>query len=149
MTEKIPARFRKTKTEKWAVMAPMADLEAALAAGGKVDVQKKNGDWSTFTVGSLGGAFDVDGVQMCYGYAPGDDNPPQGSSSPGTGAKKSAPIDLREDQQSQNQTSPLHRRRMILSRCLTSKVTTTTSGSSPSSSAQAVTGWPGLSGRTI
>ena len=51
MTEKIPARFRKTKTEKWAVMAPVADLEAALAAGGKVDVQEKNGDWSTFTVG--------------------------------------------------------------------------------------------------
>ena len=103
MTEKIPARFRKTKTEKWAVMAPVADLEAALAAGGKVDVQKKNGDWSTFTVGSLGGAFDVDGVQMCYGYAPGDDNPPQGSSSPGTGAKKSAPIDLREDQQTESE----------------------------------------------
>ncbi len=103
MTEKIPARFRKTKTEKWAVMAPVADLEAALAAGGKVDVQKKNGDWSTFTVGSLGGAFDVDGVQMCYGYAPGDDNPPSGSAGAGTGAKKPAPIDLRDDQQTESE----------------------------------------------
>jgi hypothetical protein len=103
VTEKIPARFRKTKTEKWAVMAPVADLEAALAAGGKVDVQKKNGDWSTFTVGSLGGAFDVDGVQMCYGYAPGDDNPPQGSSGAGTGVRKSGPIDLREDPQNESE----------------------------------------------
>ncbi|MGF1596864.1 MAG: hypothetical protein ACFCVK_08005 [Acidimicrobiales bacterium] len=72
MTEKIPAKFRKTKTDKWAVMAPVADLERALAEGGKVDVLKKSGDWSTFTVGSLGRPFDVDGVEMCYGYAPGD-----------------------------------------------------------------------------
>lgn len=91
MSEKIPARFRKTKTEKWAVMAPIADLEAALAADGKVDVQKKNGDWSKFTVGSLGKPFDVDGVQMCYGYAPGDDEPQQQRPS------KPAPIDLREE----------------------------------------------------
>ena len=103
MTEKIPARFRKTKTDKWAVMAPIVDLEAALEAGGKVDVQKKNGDWSTFTVGSLGKPFDVDGVQMCYGYAPGDDNPPAGGSDAGTGAKKSAPIDLRDDAQVQTE----------------------------------------------
>lgn len=98
MTEKIPARFRKTKTEKWAVMAPIADLEAALAADGKVDVQKKNGDWSNFTVGSLGKPFDVDGVQMCYGYAPGDDDP---SPSGGGGVRKPTPIDLREETESQ------------------------------------------------
>ncbi len=73
--EKIPARFRKTKTDKWAVMAPVADLEKALAEGGKIDVQKKSGDWSSFTVGSLGRPFDVDGVSMCYGYAPGDGEP--------------------------------------------------------------------------
>ncbi|MEM7337025.1 MAG: hypothetical protein AAF467_00180 [Actinomycetota bacterium] len=70
MSDPIPARFRKTKTGKWAVMAPIADLEAALAAGGKVDVLKKSGDWSTFQVASLGKPFDVDGVQMCYGYGP-------------------------------------------------------------------------------
>jgi len=75
VSEKIPARFRKTKTDKWAVMAPVADLEKALAEGGKIEVQKKSGDWSTFTVGSLGRPFDVDGVQMCYGYAPGDGEP--------------------------------------------------------------------------
>lgn len=79
--EKIPARFRKTKTDKWAVMAPVADLEKALAEGGKIDVQKKSGDWSTFTVGSLGRPFDVDGVSMCYGYAPGDGEP--GAEAPG------------------------------------------------------------------
>lgn len=90
VTDKIPARFRKTKTEKWAVMAPVADLEAALERGGVVDVQKKSGDWTTFTIGSLGNPFDVDGVQMCYGYAPDDsDGQPK--------AKKNAPIDLRDD----------------------------------------------------
>ncbi|MDH4365934.1 MAG: hypothetical protein OEY70_17795, partial [Acidimicrobiia bacterium] len=75
MSEKIPARFRKTKTDKWAVMAPVADLEKALAEGGKIEVQKKSGDWSTFIVGSLGRPFDVEGVSMCYGYAPGDGEP--------------------------------------------------------------------------
>lgn len=73
MADKIPARFRKTKTEKWAVMAPIEDLEKALAEGGKIDVQKKSGDWSTFMVASLGRPFDVDGVQMCYGYGPDDE----------------------------------------------------------------------------
>ena len=73
MSEKIPARFRKTKTDKWAVMAPVVDLEKALADGGKVDVLKKSGDWSTFQVASLGRPFDVDGVEMCYGYGPEDD----------------------------------------------------------------------------
>lgn len=81
-------------------MAPIADLEAALAADGKVEVQKKNGDWSKFTVGSLGKPFDVDGIQMCYGYAPGDDEPqsqqpqqPPQQQRP----RKPAPIDLREE----------------------------------------------------
>ena len=83
MADKIPPRFRKTKTEKWAVMAPVEDLEKALAEGGKIDVQKKSGDWSSFTVGSLGKAFDVDGVQMCYGYAPGDEDTGGGQSSTG------------------------------------------------------------------
>lgn len=74
MSDKIPPRFRKTKTDKWAVMAPVEDLEKALAEGGKIDVQKKSGDWSSFTVASLGRPFDVDGVQMCYGYAPEPEN---------------------------------------------------------------------------
>ena len=80
MSEKIPARFRKTKTDKWAVMAPVEDLESALAAGGKVDVLKKSGDWSSFQVASLGKPFDVDGVQMCYGYGP-DDGADEGARS--------------------------------------------------------------------
>lgn len=86
MSEKIPPRFRKTKTDKWAVMAPVDDLEKALAEGGKIDVQKKSGDWSSFTVGSLGKPFDVDGVQMCYGYAPGDDDPQQQNQNDPNGA---------------------------------------------------------------
>lgn len=90
--EKIPARFRKTKTDKWAVMAPVADLEKALAEGGKIDVQKKSGDWSTFTVGSLGRPFDVDGVSMCYGYAPGDGEPgAEGPGGPGGTGGAAAP----------------------------------------------------------
>ena len=92
MSEKIPARFRKTKTDRWAVMAPVEDLEKALAEGGKIEVQRKSGDWGTFIVGSLGRPFEVDGVQMCYGYAPGDEEP--GSPDPGagdTGSGASAP----------------------------------------------------------
>jgi hypothetical protein len=73
MADKIPPRFRKTKSDKWAVMAPLEDLEKALAEGGKIEVQRKSGDWGSFTVGSLGRPFEVDGVQMCYGYAPEDD----------------------------------------------------------------------------
>ncbi len=79
MSELPPAQFRKTKAGKWAVMAPVQSLEAALQGDGKVDVLKKNGDWSKFTVGSLGKAFDVDGVSMCYGYAPGDEDTSGGS----------------------------------------------------------------------
>lgn len=84
MADDIPARFRKTKTDKWAVMAPIEALEKALAEGGKVDVQKKSGDWSTFKVVSLGRPFDVDGVQMCYGYGP-DDEAEGGAGGAGTG----------------------------------------------------------------
>lgn len=90
MADKIPPRFRKTKTEKWAVMAPVVDLEKALAEGGKIDVQKKSGDWSSFTVGSLGKPFDVDGVEMCYGYAPGDEDTQSGGGG-GGGASSADP----------------------------------------------------------
>ncbi len=72
-----PPRFRKTKTDKWAVMAPLETLETALSStGGVVEVHKKNGGTSSFTVASLGRPFDVDGVQMCYGYAPDDESDP-------------------------------------------------------------------------
>ena len=73
MSDKNAPRFRKTKTDKWAVMAPVEDLEKALAEGGRIDVLKRSGDWSTFTVASLGKPFDVDGVEMCYGYGPEDE----------------------------------------------------------------------------
>lgn len=81
MSELPEPTFRKTKSDKWAVMAPVVTLEAALAGDGKVKVLKKSGDHSNFTVGSLGKPFDVDGIEMCYGYAPGDED--SGGASPG------------------------------------------------------------------
>ena len=95
MSELPPAQFRKTKAGKWAVMAPVASLEAALAADGKVEVLKKSGDWSKFTVASLGKAFDVDGVQMCYGYGPDDSDDANSSTGrqeqkPGSGPDRSS-----------------------------------------------------------
>ncbi len=69
-----PPQFRKTKTGKWAVVAPVPTLEAALASGGTVSVLKKSGDWGTFSVSSLGRPFDVDGIAMCYGYGPDDES---------------------------------------------------------------------------
>lgn len=73
MSDPVPPRFRKTKSGKWAAMGPVETLEKALAAGGIVEVQKKSGDWSKFHVASLGKPFDVDGVQMVYGYGPDDE----------------------------------------------------------------------------
>ncbi len=68
-TPAAPApQFRKTKQGKWAVMGSVETLQAALAGDGKVKVLKKSGDWSEFTVVSLGRPFDVDGVSMVYGY---------------------------------------------------------------------------------
>ncbi len=98
MSELPEPTFRKTKSDKWAVMAPVVTLEAALAADGKVKVLKKSGDHSSFTVGSLGKPFDVDGIEMCYGYAPGDEDPrggdraaPANSSAPSAPSASSAP----------------------------------------------------------
>ena len=96
MSELPEPTFRKTKTDKWAVMAPVATLEAALAGDGKVEVLKKSGDRSSFTVGSLGKPFDVDGIEMCYGYAPGDEDTGGSSgdrpSTPASGTARSAPV---------------------------------------------------------
>lgn len=87
MSDLPPPQFRKTKTGKWAVMGPVETLEAALAnSSGVVEVQRKSGDWSKFTVASLGRAFDVDGVQMCYGYAPDDESEPD-RARPATGGQ--------------------------------------------------------------
>lgn len=96
MSELPPARFRKTKSEKWAVMAPVETLEAALQNGGLVEVQKKSGDWSKFTVASLGKPFDVDGVAMCYGYAPDDESDPS-SATPATRQQPQAAAPTRDE----------------------------------------------------
>ncbi|MBT8491435.1 MAG: hypothetical protein KJO07_00125 [Deltaproteobacteria bacterium] len=90
MSDLPPAQFRKTKSGKWAVMAPVVSLEAALHGDGKVEVLKKSGDWSTFTVSSLGKPFDVDGISMCYGYGPEEDDG-AGGSGQATSGRSSAP----------------------------------------------------------
>jgi len=72
-TENAPT-FRKTKSGKWAVMGPVEVLQKAIDENeGKVDVLKKSGDWSSYTVVSLGSPFDVEGKQMCYGYDTADE----------------------------------------------------------------------------
>jgi len=93
MSELPEPKFRKTKSEKWAVMAPVETLEAALAGDGKVKVLKKSGDHSSFTVASLGKPFDVDGIPMCYGYAPGDedDGPGPSTARPASSGRRSSP----------------------------------------------------------
>jgi len=100
MSELPEPKFRKTKTEKWAVMAPVETLEAALASDGVVQVLKKSGDHSKFTVGSLGKPFDVDGISMAYGYAPGDEDTGGGQSAGGQsgggrsgGGRQAPPVD--------------------------------------------------------
>ncbi len=108
MSELPEPKFRKTKTEKWAVMAPVETLEAALASDGVVQVLKKSGDHSKFTVGSLGKPFDVDGIQMCYGYAPGDEDS-GGQSSGGartSGGGRSAPPPEYQGPPSESQAPP-------------------------------------------
>lgn len=96
MSELPPPQFRKTKTDKWAIMAPVVTLEESLKNGGLVEVQKKSGDWSKFTIASLGKAFDVDGIDMCYGYAP-DDDSEASVATPARGARPAAPAPPRDD----------------------------------------------------
>ncbi len=74
--------FRKTKQGKWAVMGPIETLQTALDGDGRVEVLKKSGDWSAFTVVSLGRPFEVDGVSMCYGYDDAGDDPAATDSTP-------------------------------------------------------------------
>ncbi len=110
VSEKIPPRFRKTKSDKWAVMAPVEDLEKALAEGGKIDVQKRSGDWSTFRVASLGKPFDVDGVQMCYGYGPDDTETDSDSNSDQSQGGVSTSSGSRSRQNNDRQSAPPRRR---------------------------------------
>lgn len=86
----VPApHFRKTKQGKWAVMGPIETLQTALDGDGKVKVLKKNGEWSSFKVVSLGRPFDVDGVQMAYGYDT-EGDAEGGSNGPTTGGSRPA-----------------------------------------------------------
>ncbi|MEZ5230715.1 MAG: hypothetical protein R2710_29805 [Acidimicrobiales bacterium] len=65
------------------MMGPVATLQAA-DTDGKVKVLKKSGDWSDFTVVSLGRPFDVDGVAMVYGYDDAGDPTAGGENAGGT-----------------------------------------------------------------
>ena len=89
-TEPPAPQFRKTKQGKWAVMGPVETLQAALDGDGKVKVLKKSGDWSDFTVVSLGRPFDVEGVSMVYGYDDeGDPSAGGGGAAPAGGGQSS------------------------------------------------------------
>ncbi len=89
-TEPPAPQFRKTKQGKWAVMGPVETLQAALDGDGKVKVLKKSGDWSDFTVVSLGRPFDVEGVSMVYGYDDeGDPSAGGGGGAPSGGGRSS------------------------------------------------------------
>lgn len=90
MNELPPPRFRKTKSDKWAVMGPVETLTAALDGDGAVEVTKRSGDTSTFVIGSLGKPFDVDGVEMCYGYAPEDAGEGDDVAGGGGGSRRSS-----------------------------------------------------------
>lgn len=74
--------FRKTKQGTWAVMGPLTTMEAALAENRPVQVKKRSGDFSTFSVVSLGRPFEVDGVTMCYGYDRAADTESAGTDTP-------------------------------------------------------------------
>lgn len=90
-TPEPPApQFRKTKQGKWAVMGPVETLQTALDGDGKVKVLKKNGDWSSFNVVSMGRPFDVEGVDMAYGYSD-EGDAEAGSNSSGTSNSGSRP----------------------------------------------------------
>lgn len=62
-------RFRKTKTDEWVVMAPVARLRQCLdQESGELSVRKANGEWKVVDLARVGKPFTVDGVEMAYGY---------------------------------------------------------------------------------
>ncbi len=100
-TPEAPApQFRKTKQGKWAVMGPVETIQTALAGDGNVKVLKKSGDWSDFTVVSMGRPFDVDGVDMVYGYDTAGDEGDTPSGSAGGGSARSSSAGTSQPRQS-------------------------------------------------
>lgn len=58
------ATYRKTRNDEWVVMAPAADLQA----GRKITVTKKDGTRKDEKIAKVGKTFEIDGVDMAYGY---------------------------------------------------------------------------------
>lgn len=56
--------YRKTKTGEWVAYGPAA----AVKANAYITVAKRSGQTKTELVERVGRPFDVDGVQMVYGY---------------------------------------------------------------------------------
>lgn len=62
------AKFRKTKTGEWVVMAPVSLLHA----GGDIVVAKADGTSRQVRIDRVGKAFAADGQQVAYGYIDAD-----------------------------------------------------------------------------
>jgi len=65
---KITATWRKTKSGEWVAFGNAADLKAALDNDLSVTMVRKDGTEQTRVLAKVGRSFDVDGVEMCYGY---------------------------------------------------------------------------------
>lgn len=60
--------YRKTKAGAWVVFAPRTVLTAAVDHDGRVSVVKRSGEGKVETIDGVGRGFQVDGVEMAYGY---------------------------------------------------------------------------------
>jgi hypothetical protein len=63
-TKTIPATYRKTAQGDWVVLA-CADV---LKAGRQISVWKKDGTRKTETIERVGKTFQIDGIDVAYGY---------------------------------------------------------------------------------
>ena len=70
-TNNSTATYRKTKNDQWVVMAPVADLQA----GRKITVTRKDGTTKDEKIDRVGNTFQIDGVDMAYGYIAADHAP--------------------------------------------------------------------------
>lgn len=60
--------FRKTRNGEWVAFGPAALIIGACERGEEIVITKKNGSTVTRHVFSTGNTFNVDGVEMVYGY---------------------------------------------------------------------------------
>lgn len=67
-TTEIRSSYRKTKNGEWVVFGTYTDLAAANEGPHRVPVWTKAGVEKSEWISRTGRPFDVDGVQMVYGY---------------------------------------------------------------------------------